>query len=343
MSSNVFNTMDDEEDVEQLRLMALKSMTQKREQSSVTRNEWEKSSVEKKRTINGKTQNNLKYTKNNMRKNGSLNANLIVLTNNCDKQPIDSKTNSFTEIKDSKTNDINKGSVGPERFNRWERDDSDDTDEDSDDNIDDCGVSRGATNYDETTNDEIISNLSSNDTNDNTITKISDLNETIVESKHSESAQTIELNNTETYVMSSPVIDDKCERVKTNDKIRLNSNNGVSELSAFERRRLKFGQTIECNSHCGITAITSESSDLSINDTNIKNNNIKSRLDLNYANKRKRTTNHSSNDRHSNKATGSDDRRQSRQRTIQRTNFNDDNDDCDMSSKKRLRSLVVMK
>ncbi|CAG2167717.1 unnamed protein product [Oppiella nova] len=349
-SQKTFRGEDEEEDEEMLRRAALKSMAV-RDKSKATADV-------KKRTNNAIKSNN--YFKNSHRNNGSKHSNLIVLTKN-EPQIADSQTTShsksFTKIVDKTSTDgskggEHKGSVGPERFSRYERNDSDD---ESDEDSDECCEDKHSMTTTTTTNEINDKNITNADMNCETI------DETIVCNDISKSDNNNELNcdsnrqtnyNKELFDNSDVTSgrEDICDKKETKERIKLSASSDVSKTSVLERRKQKFGSSVSVTEDSLSEDKSSGNSDLFENNSPMNANrvSVKSRLSDNCGQKQRfysKNCRHNSNDSiSSNKEIESRVRHHPNARHERQMDSNDDFRDCDSSSsKKRLRSLVVMK
>ncbi|CAG2104115.1 unnamed protein product [Medioppia subpectinata] len=347
---------DGDEDEEMLRKAALKSMALK-DKSKDT-------SDLKKRNKNVVKSNN-NYYKNSHRNNGSKHSNLIVLTKTEPQMPdiTESESKNYTKISDKKTScDVwkgseQKGSVGPERFSRYERNDStDESDEDSDDDRHSFTATANAC--------EDIITPANVDMNSSEQLLCEDINDSdkCVDNNNDLNCITNRLTNcnneSKDDLSTTSTAEDVIDKKEPKERIKLNSFNDISKTSVFERRKQKFGPTSDGSAHNSDDKTSLSTDSYESNNTMNANTNtrisVKSRLSDNlrpkersYSSKcRSSNSNHSINSNHNNNK--EIDRRfkhNSKKAFERQMDLNgDDFRDCDnSSSKKRLRSFVVMK
>ena len=321
----------EEEDEEMLRRAALKTMSRFKGKTSGP-------SDQNLRTNNSiKTNNKLNYY-NNSHRNGSKRSNLIILTktdNELSKSQNDSQhNNSFTKLMDRPSESSEKRKrVLPGRFSRLEREDTDeDSDEEcsdgyeSDDNqiTTDCALS--PTSGEQT----VVLNDSQNISSEQKLI-ISEKIDDSIDSNHFELSDKTKdpfngrLNEREGRLATNSIDSDRKETIK----LQLN----VSKSDALERRKQKFGKTCD-EERVKTSADSSHNRNERLS--------VKNRLSNNSVDKQKNSNNERNYIKNISKDSIGSHRHHSNTR-VDSMDSVDELDDCRHPSKKKLRSLVVMK
>ena len=323
MSSPKMEVEEDDEEV--LRRAALKTMS--RFKGKLNANQSTDSFQQNIRTNNGIKNKAFSH------RNGSKRSNLIILTKTdtqLSKSHTDSHSNRFTKImeKTSEASEKRKR-VLPGRFSRLERDD-----EDSDEDTDECSDDNQLTNnsaFNQTSDEQTVV-FNAKLTSDESVSAQINANEAnddlIVDNNSSINDSTNASINVKSLATNCTPIDPISSDLERKETIKLNSNY-ISKSEAFERRKQKFGET---------------SSEERVNptlETRNQKSSVKNRLSLKPNNKQKNSNKNS--ERNYKKSVSDKEFVAShRHHPNSRTDSIEESDDCH-HSKKRLRSLVVMK